>query len=368
MSFQSEQLVRPRILEIFEKQLMKLDVKNYKIQISRGCEKGKNLTGLIAQVLVDGYNTNGNKTEFNFIIKSTRENDLLRTIIYLKEIYEREIYVYSELLPRFAEIQVEHSIADMFNSYPRYYGSCQDHGQEAIILEDMKAVGYKPWDTNKPPDLNHVRLVVRNLLDPVTDSAVYEKFKEFSSNPFEILFSCINSKSVDKYAVVNHGDCSISNFLFKYDDLKNPQFPTQLTFLDWQMARLSSPVIDLTCFLFSYADKELRDKHYSALLEEYYTTLGRMLKHLGSEIEEMLPFNVYEEQFKQYSIFGLVLAIMLLYVQFSTKDEIPDFGNTLHEQPNSSFVYKLAKEKEYHTSVRNLILDFDKLGYSFFGM
>ena len=78
------------------------------------------------------------------------------------------------------------------------------------------------------------------------------------------------------------------------------------------MARFGSPVIDLLYFIFSSTTKKLRDAHYEDLIQIYYDTLASTMKALGSDPEKWFTFNDMQDQFKQFGVYGVHTAVMLL--------------------------------------------------------
>lgn len=72
-------------------------------------------------------------------------------------------------------------------------------------------------------------------------------------------------ESVGPYSVINHGDCWIPNFLLTYE--ADGRTPIQTKLIDFQLARHSSPALDISFFIYSGTSQELRAQHYDLLLE-----------------------------------------------------------------------------------------------------
>jgi hypothetical protein len=77
-----------------------------------------------------------------------------------------------------------------------------------------------------------------------------------------------------------------------------------LKFLDWQVSRLASPVVDISYFIFCCTDAKLREA-LPSLLQIYHTTLMRHIKVLGSDGEKLFSFQQLEAHMKKYAKFGL---------------------------------------------------------------
>ncbi|KAK4884223.1 hypothetical protein RN001_000494 [Aquatica leii] len=410
MNLEQDQLIKQEVLAIFEEVLHEMCIKNYSKKVSCGTEKGQNYLGIIAQVQVNGCDNKMNNVQLHFIIKSAPHDEEYRKLAFVENCYNREIYIYSKLLPEFERIQYEKGIINCFRCYPLFYKASSKCFMEALILQDLKFSGYRHYNQQKFIDCSHIYLLVQKLgafhalsyatriLKPYlfedivkntqeasfnnfgtecirsvskhrielalksldSNSIVYKKFKNFSENMFEILSKCIDSKLVDEYAVINHGDCALTNYMFKYQDSENPNRPTDVCFLDWQLARLGSPVLDLTIILFSTTNQEIRDKHYHSLIMEYYNSVCSMLKEFGIDPKQTLPYQVLLHHLKKYSIFGLYWAILLIYIQLQNVEEKPNSANDVNP-----FCYNLKNLQEFHTRVKDLILDFDSLKYNF---
>jgi len=205
-----------------------------------------------------------------------------------------------------------------------------------------------------------------NALDPVKHKVAYEKFKNFRSAMIDLLHEAVKAKPAGKYAVIGHGDCWVNNMLFKYGNSAKPQCPTEMCFLDWQLSRLGSPALDLSYFIFTATDKNLRDQHYDHLIQEYYDSLSSFLRKLGSDPDKILPFNVLQEHLKKFSVYGLYMAVMLLFIMTSEVEEIPDIHNISDsEDIMSKFQYDSKNMEKYNERIRGVILDFVRLGYDF---
>ncbi|KAK5646587.1 hypothetical protein RI129_005051 [Pyrocoelia pectoralis] len=396
-------------LKAFENLLEGLGIFNYTIHFSSGMKIGENCAGLIIQA-----NVKWNGNESHFILKRAPNEKIFRTIIPVHEVFQREAYVYRTVFPEFLKLQVERQIPTPFKSYPRLYKCINGYYQEMLIFENMKMSGFKLLPRHRPLDKTHVLLVLkqyaklhaltlalrdqkrevfteiaRNMgdgffeqytreavrrlgehrfnqalkaLDPIKDKVVFNKLYNFSKTMFPKLTALIEAEN--PYAVVSHIDCGIGNMLFKYDPRSEGSIPTDVCILDFQMSRLASPAVDLSCFLFSATDKAMRE-NYDDFISEYHRSLCTFLKMLGSDGEKLLPFTVLQEQLKQHSIVGLYMAFLLMYVQSTVTQQIPDIFFDASHANGYSFLYDIEDRSVYNTRIRDSILDFNRFGYSF---
>ncbi|KAF2904036.1 hypothetical protein ILUMI_02133 [Ignelater luminosus] len=402
-----------------EKLIKELGIANHTINIVAGSIRGDNYLGIIAKVTVNGEDKNGENKTSHFIVKSAPRNEVFRSIIPIQSAFDREIYMYSKVFPEFAKLQEERGILKPFKSTARFYKSTMENRNEALIMEDMKELGFEMRDRHEPLNYNHTLLVMKEYgryhalsyalrdqkpeifqeifdntqemffnsynqsdlaqkaqkdnneralksLDPMKDKIAYDRFKKFQDNMDETVKNVLQSESAGKYAVIGHGDSWVNNMLFKYDSTSRPHSPSEVCLLDWQLARAGSPVLDLAYFIFACTDKPLRDEHYDHLIQEYYESLSSFLHELGSDPDKLFPFEVLQEHLKKFCVFGLYMAIMILYVINSEVEEIPDFHNiTDTEECMEEWRYETKNIEKYYERMRGVILDFIKFGYEF---
>ncbi|KAF5292786.1 hypothetical protein FQA39_LY13831 [Lamprigera yunnana] len=388
--------------------LEEMNIKNYTLTITSPEEKGQNYFGIIAQAKVDNRNTD---EHYDFIIKSAPQDKDFRKIVFVEEVFQREIYIYSQLHSKFAKLQNDKNIKNPFNSYPKYYASIDKYNNEAIILQNMFSLGYKHWNREKPLDANHLLFVMRELgkyhalsyaarkhggiffeeivnntqeiffqdfkvdsmrvtaqsylrrlaqvLDRKLDKTLYEKVNHFTENVTTIIAKSVDSKNADQYAVVTHGDCALNNFLFKYEDSNNFDCPTGLCFLDWQASRFGSPALDISCFLFTSMSKIVKNL-YQDLIKEYYRSLCCMLTKFEIDGTRMLPFFELQNQLRRFSVYGLFIASMVVYLKIY---KLKDMQELERQEGNVEDVSENAIK--YNTIMRDVLLLFEELDYNF---
>ncbi|KAK4884216.1 hypothetical protein RN001_000487 [Aquatica leii] len=411
MASTQKQVLGTETIKSLENILQEHNVQKYVMKILDGSEKGQNFTSIVVQVDVDGYDNHNNNVHKSFIVKTGPFNEKIRKEAKIHDLFIREIYIYTKLFRDFELLQKEKRITNVFKSYPDCYACTLQTSEESIVLKNLKLSGYKHWNRKTPIDANHAFLIMKEYgrlhalsyairdqkfsvfeniidntkptwseylsekdtrescnncvdqalksLDPVKDILVYNKFKNFRENMFEIISKCVNVSGSDHYSVVGHVDCSLSNLMFQYEDIDNPSKPTKVSLLDWQLSSLCSPVIDLSVIILSSTDKNLRNEHYTVMIKQYYDSLCSMMKKLGTNGNQMLPFTVLEQHLKKYSIVGLYISTMLILIQYMNYEDIP---NTMEDR---TLNFKLRNVEEYNIRMRDVILDFDRYGYNF---
>lgn len=234
-------------------------------------------------------------------------------------------------MPFFREFQESKGVIlkeDGFIEYPKCLRCVDIEPSECVFLEDMSVRGFSIIDRyTEDVTFDHVRLVMESLakfhaISFALKDQQPEKFKELSSEltelfvrrevPFmkewynkmmdnifyifsseedadllsklkklretdivDIAYDCANMTHAESATVISHGDCWQNNIMFKYDTNKKP---IEVSLLDWQVSRHSSPIIDIVYFLFICTTKELRDAHYDEFLWIYHNTLSTHIR------------------------------------------------------------------------------------------
>lgn len=185
-------------------------------------------------------------------------------------LFEREIFLYSTVLPAMFEFQRDKQVRETegFFNVPKCYLTLFDADSEesVILMENLSNKGYRMGKKVEPVDLDHARLVMTNLgrlhglslalKDQQPD--LFEKFKlsdvllpavkhseqlvamfnaalenaisllgpeqqvertrmeALREDHIQTLEACLDGSRAEPYAVLNHGDCWINNLLYGY--------------------------------------------------------------------------------------------------------------------------------------------------------
>lgn len=238
---------------------------HYKFQIEEGSSVGDGFSGILLKVAIV---ENDSSRELNVIVKSPPEDVFRREVMGTIKLFEREVFMYSELLPEFVKFQQENHLNLGFYEFPKcYFAEYDKENKDAvIIMDDLKHLGYKMIDKNVPINYEHAKLSMAAIgrfhaisfalrdknptvferfqkLDDITathmdnemmtsffhgcvDRAIEtlrddevkrrNKMLNLKDNMKEILKDLGNPAGAEPYAVVIHGDCWPNNFLFKY--------------------------------------------------------------------------------------------------------------------------------------------------------
>jgi len=327
------------------------------------------------------------------------------------------------VLPAFAKFQKEKglTVEEGFHEYPKCYGTLDDKANDrfVIVLEDLKAIGYALFDKFKAADFNHVKLFAESLgkfhaisfalKDQRPDEfAKFKNLKDVFIQQMEdqpdvmgSMFTFFFDKSIaafkpeeeveikaltkmkenfvaelkrtgsgdssEPFSIVNHGDCWNNNMMYVYG--KEDNVPLNISLLDYQISRYSSPVLDLVYFLFSSTDKALRDAHYTEVLKLYHKSLSTVLNKLGSDAEKIFSYDDFQDQLKKFGCYALITAPMLLNIITAKPDDIPDLDNMAEEFKDKSIEESMkafmgnAPVEKFNSRIRDVVQDIVRLGY-----
>lgn len=68
-----------------------------------------------------------------------------------------------------------------------------------------------------------------------------------------------------KYSVICHGDCWAPNFLLKYDTTGSVAVDSKM--IDFQLARVASPATDISFFMYTCTQQDIRENHFDELIQ-----------------------------------------------------------------------------------------------------
>lgn len=269
---------------------------------------------------------------------------------HMKEVLKKgpsmkEDWFYFGYLPKLREI----GLSDLLSFAPNCYFS---RINDVIILDDLSTVGYTGLTPNKKLEYNALKMAVcelakfhsctlilekvlsksegkevrlsdiygeylqevifipdntfiKDLDGMVVNYIMYfisafsyanghpkEKLKEKADLFYNSVFEKV--KQSNKYRnVICHGDVYVANMLFKFNDDQTDCEDVKL--IDFQLLRYCPPTLDLLFFLIQNTTKEVLDRHFNSLVDEYYKTLSESLQKHDIDINEIYPRETFDE-------------------------------------------------------------------------
>lgn len=367
-SLQPNVLCEDEVKKVLQDVVEKEQISKPEYTICAGSAKGDGYLSFMTKVDVKSKDK-----DLHLIIKCAPKSEEFRSFVPIRSTFLREIAFYEDIYPTMDEFQKEKGIEDRFESVPKFYKSIQTDKEEIIVLENIRERGFQLWDRKNQFDdahfqmlfkeyakyhaisfaLQHYKLekyydLSKNLYDMFTpgifsfefftafkmsievihnlyqDDEIKRDLTQLKDNLMKYFEHIINNKG--KRVVITHGDCWSSNMMFKYDDPNNPEKPTDLCLLDFQLVRKGSPVLDLSYFFYAGAPKHLLKKldHY---LKYYHSVLSKQLKMFGIDVENVITFEELKNDWKTYSKFGYLMGILIIKGALTETDEIIDIAD-----------------------------------------
>lgn len=152
----------------------------------------------------------------------------------------------------------------------------------------------------------------------------------------------------------------------KRDFLSITQKLSDVCFLDWQMARFGSPVLDLYHIIFTSTDQALRAKEYHNLLHHYHRTLTRAIKRLGSPAD-LFSRRDFDEHLQKFGSYAVMFAMIMTLLVLADSADLVDLDALCDNGPQdqkAQFVNELSPHAQvvYNQRIRDLVSDMYDLG------
>ncbi|XP_045498257.1 uncharacterized protein LOC123696229, partial [Colias croceus] len=175
----------------------------------------------------------------------------------------------------------------------------------------------------------------------------------------------INTRTpVSKYNVICHSDCWNNNNLFKYQG----ENPVDVVLVDYQLARFASPVTDISYFLYMSANYDFLSKYYDQLLDIYYGTVAGILRECDIDIEETFPRHILQDHLKEYSVLGLVEALISMKIVTAESEEAQKMLEMKHQAPNDLHEYETQNQIMFVERVNGIVKFFFERNFTLDGV
>ncbi|XP_044263382.1 uncharacterized protein LOC123010505 [Tribolium madens] len=380
------------------KMMTSLHIPSYTLDIGGNTPKGDGYLGEVTFLQAHA----GGKT-YDLVIKSAKKSEDFRKQTPIKEAYDREIFFYSKIFPLLEEFQRQKRVPKIFSNVPKCFSVSDDVMKEAVILQNLKSEGFQLHDRKQPMNLEHVLAVVRhygkfhalslglklkkpavfqsfgrNLGDlfglfltrgdmigvyrkefqhvkTLLEPEIQHKFDGFEEDLERILVGLSDENT--EPSVLLHGDCWNNNFMFKYQG-EDRSKPVEMCFLDFQLIRIGSPIIDLSYFLYCCADGEVL-KNFDLILQTYHSSFCDFLADLGCDPETLFPLKNLKEQWREFGKYGLAQSLFILKISLCDSSEAPDMMESAENGDfKDSFHIKLQNEDDFNQRVKDVFEHF----------
>lgn len=246
----------------------------YTIELKPGSKHGDNFLGVVTSVTIVGQRNRLNECivgdSMHLVCKLAPEGEARRQEFHSVEVFQREVVMYTEILPAFLEFQREKGLSDIdcFVSYPKCYVAIADEQKDqfVVILEDMRHKGFQMWPRRLSAPVEHTYSVLEQLakfhaisfalkdqrpqfydrlrkfqdiistffhsssmrqsmeigyqraIDVAQTETHRQIMTEIKDNFVELLNTCHQEGICEPFGVLGHGDCQHNNILFKHDN------------------------------------------------------------------------------------------------------------------------------------------------------
>lgn len=373
--------------------------------VTEASKNGDSYSGKVYRVVVMDKDCK----EIRLIAKIPPSNAARRKAYNSAQHFTREKYMLEIVLPAFEVFQqtTEQSL-QIFRNYPICKAASSRLEDEYILLDDLKAIGFDNVHRPSPMDIDRCRFVLEHLarlhaisfamkdqqpqqfsqltdelkeiifvqplsqtfhsflqdnigyvlttLNGVNDSAAADKIRQFSKEYGSFMVRCCDER---KDAVVLHGDCWMSNMMFKDKDKKCDE----MKFLDWQVSRYGTVAIDLSYFIFCCTDASVR-QHLPELLVDYHNELLARITALGSDGSKLFPIERLQWHMTNYARFGFGMAVMTLHATCCESSELANVHNVLDSMDDLGDVtLPMVRNPVYRQRMADVCRDMIRFGY-----
>ncbi|XP_037934810.1 uncharacterized protein LOC119669103 [Teleopsis dalmanni] len=321
------------------KNIVKFEIKF--IKCTPGSCSGDNYMSYVHRLLLSEYEeeystgTEMGTNLLSYIVKRQITNKARRQLYRCDEAFDNEINAYTFAVP-----MLENYAKDVL--FPKcFFAGTDKNGQSLIILNDLKALGYRMHNRLVSMNLHYCELVMKQLAKLHAASITakqmnYEHFSERCNHVQEIVYNskaeecyrnmiensigeALNSlrrsnvdgcltepiriieklqtkmyhqiqeyitKPEESIKVLCHGDLWVNNIMFATATPTTP-IPVrnqreqkdlpEVIFFDLQVMRYTSPVFDILHFIYTSTKRDLREAYTNTLLETYCLELSTIL-------------------------------------------------------------------------------------------
>ncbi|XP_034256185.1 uncharacterized protein LOC117654109 isoform X2 [Thrips palmi] len=349
--------------------------------VSAGSQAGDNYLGVLFRVVVteDG---DEDKPGLRLILKGMPLSAKRREQMQVGSFFDNEFHAYRTVLPALARFLADKAVDDvkepgLFPNTARCHeaSSGGEEGQDTLVLEDMRPLGFTMHDRRVGLDEHHVRAVFKSLsfLHAASMAMEAQRPKDFAkirNVVGEVLFDSNNAMLaqlevvvkrtygfvadrfpegsagykklqglIDGYGTataalvapsnttpnaITHGDSWTNNLLFKYAQAGDKDRAEEVCLVDFQLCRYAPPVLDLVYAVYCCTTREWRDAHLDKMLREYHDMLSGTLRRLDCDPDQLYPWTTMQAQLKERGRFGLCMAVLTVPLFLADSEELPD--------------------------------------------
>lgn len=349
------------------------------------------------------------------VVKSIPKNVGRRKTFRSADFFRNEINFYNVVLSEFMKFQKGKTLKNAFEECSKCLAAYSDGENDFIAMEDLSQFGFGSASRQEGVGLAECILCMQKigrfhalslamkdqqpdkfhlLVKHVEDTYYAEKHKAWYKNFQQVQIGIARDAVAQEYggteleakvnkffdcdlydkmvylthtrnqnSVINHGDCWMPNFLFRYD---SNGVPVAARMIDFQLARYSSPALDISFFMYSCTSQELREAHYDELLKAYHQSLSDMLLDLGSNPDQLFTFADLQKELQEFARFGCGMGIESVPFSLLEEDEVSDLDQIKGDEAipiETVWILKNIKTQEGRRRLADVFKHADSCGY-----
>uniref|UniRef100_A0A1B6DWE1 CHK kinase-like domain-containing protein n=1 Tax=Clastoptera arizonana TaxID=38151 RepID=A0A1B6DWE1_9HEMI len=367
---------------------------SYEVDPLRKLEQLKNSDMIFVSFNLKNDN---NVVKKHIFVKFEPKDEDIKRVVFMGNQFYNEIYCYESILPFLMKEE------DVFTNFPKFYSGSNNPNSRFVVLEDISEFGYKMTNDFMSMDLDHVKLTLTQLgkFHAMSYAAKLKHPKEFFTKVTNTLMECnwvngkdgvchiqvlvkstfertveslrnkypdeikqffdlINKKEFfldlvkpeEPISVVCHGDFVSNNMMYRYSEDGNPE---GVKFIDLGMVRYSSPIIDISLYLWFNLSIENRSLHWEELLQVYHNSLSTTFDNI-----RVPSFVEIKREFCRKCVYGLIHTLysipirstitgendydFLKFIKAESPDKLQDLMNTVGGKKGTDLLTELMAD------------------------
>lgn len=115
-----------------------------------------------------------------------------------------------------------------------------------------------------------------------------------------------------------------------------------MRFVDLQICRYASPVLDIVYILFCCCTQETRSKYFDQIIDEYYETLSNTIERAGYDPSILFPYEALSQHFTKFGKYAAGMAIYCLHAFTSNDVDLKNIfdNNMIQERVQNDSFYR----------------------------